>query len=126
MSDQKPRRPCPLWLQDDSPPDRDYIKRRREELARRRKLKKELLAECPRDEAGNILCPRCGKRSDFRGLQLVHKQSLGSGGKTTRANCCIRCAPCHFGFGEPWSHRTEGRAEYEAGLDNNDTTAVQS
>jgi len=105
-------------------PTRAQVKRHKAELAERRRLKAELLKECPRDQAGNILCPRCKKRPDFRGLQLVHKKSLGSGGKTTRANCCIRCAPCHFGHGEPWSHKTEGRPE--SGLDNHDTTAVQS
>lgn len=108
----------------DPKPTRDQVKRRKAELAERRRLKEELLKECPTNEAGERLCPRCKKRPDFRGLQLVHKKSLGSGGKTTRANCCIRCAPCHFGHGEPWSHKTEGRPE--SGLDSHDTTAVQS
>ena len=88
-------------------PTSAQVKRRKEELAHRRKLKLELLAECPRD-GDIILCPRCLKRPDFRGLQLVHIKSMGSGGKTTRDNCGILCAPCHFGFG-PGGHRTEGR-----------------
>jgi len=92
----------------DPPPTRAQVKRRKEELARRRKLKRELLLECPRD-GDVILCPRCLKRPDFRGLQLVHKVALSACGKTTRDNCVIRCAPCHFGHGEPWSHRTEGK-----------------
>lgn len=71
----------------------------------RRKLKAELLAECPRD-GDIILCPLCGKRPDFRGLQLVHKRP---GRRMVREDCVIRCGPCHFGHAEPWSHRTEGK-----------------
>ena len=80
--------------------------RQKGELARRRALKRELLAEAPRDAAGEQpLCTRCMGRPDFRGLQLVHLKSLGAGGKTTRENCRLWCAPCHFG---PDGHRTEG------------------
>jgi 5-methylcytosine-specific restriction endonuclease McrA len=93
-------------------------KERREELARRRKLKAELLAECPTDDQGRRLCPKCLRIPDFRGLQLVHKKPLSTGGETTRENCVIRCAPCHFGFGEPWSHKREGRPKSgQSGLD---------
>ena len=70
---------------------------RRKELALRAKLKKELIAEGPHDEAGNPLCYHCKKRPDFRGLQLVHKKRLSQGGLTSRGNCEIWCAPCHFG-----------------------------
>lgn len=69
------------------------------EYRTRRKLKAELLAECPEDEAGNKLCPRCKRRSDFRGLQLIHKDPLGMGGSkimTNRDNCVILCGRCHF------------------------------
>jgi hypothetical protein len=103
-----------------------YYERRKErgrESYRRRKLKAEHLRECPTDSQGRRLCPGCGKLPDWRGLQLVHKKALSAGGKTTRKNCCIRCAPCHFGFADSWSHRTEGRPK---GLDTNDTGALQS
>jgi hypothetical protein len=71
-------------------------KERQAELYRRRKLKAELLLECPTDSQGRRLCPLCGKLPDFRGLQLVHKKALSAGGKTTKDNCCILCAKCHF------------------------------
>ena len=86
--------------------------RQKVELARRRWLKAELLEEAPRDEAGNILCGKCGRRPDGRGIQLVHLKSLGAGGKTTRVNCRLWCAPCHFG---PDGHRTEGMAGLDRG-----------
>jgi len=92
-------------------PETSQQKRRKEELARRRKLKVELLAECPTDDLGRKLCPGCKKLPDFRGLQLIHVKSLGSGGKTTRENVLIRCGPCHFGF-DPGGHKTEGRAQH--------------
>ena len=85
----------------------DQQTRRKEELLRRRYLKVALLAECPRDDAGNILCPRCLRLPDFRGLHLMHIKDLSLGGKTTRENCGIACARCHFGFG-PGGHRIEG------------------
>ncbi|KKM27106.1 hypothetical protein LCGC14_1578010 [marine sediment metagenome] len=65
------------------------------ELALRRKLKQELLEECP-GVNGYKVCPRCLKRPDFRGLQLAHKIPLSRGGKTDRTNCEILCATCHF------------------------------
>ena len=78
-------------------------KKQKVELARRRKLKKELI-----EEFGER-CMRCGNLPDFRGLQLVHKDPIGMGGRsitrTTRENCELQCAPCHFG---PGGHRTEG------------------
>jgi len=70
-----------------------YYERRKEggrEAYRRRKLKAELLQECPTDSQGRRLCPKCRKLPDWRGLQLVHKKALSAGGKTTRENCCIR------------------------------------
>ena len=69
------------------------------ELARRRRLKAELLREF-----GNN-CMHCGGRLDFRGIQLVHLIPLSRGGKTERDNVALWCAPCHFG---PDGHRTEG------------------
>ena len=73
-------------------------KKQEAELARRRKLKAELLAEY------GAVCMRCQKPPDFRGLHLVHIISLAQGGKTNRRNCRIWCAPCHFGKD---GHRTE-------------------
>ncbi len=67
------------------------------ELAARTKLKKQLIAEGPHDPAGVPLCAKCKGYPDFRGLQLIHLKSLGSGGKTSRANCRVWCGSCHFG-----------------------------
>lgn len=77
--------------------------KQRQELALRSKLKRELLAEGPRDLAGNPLCWKCKRRPDFRGLQLIHKIRLSQGGQTTKANCELWCAACHFGS-EPGGH----------------------
>ena len=80
--------------------------KRKAELARRRKVKAELLEKCPVDTQGKKLCPKCGKLPDpIRGLQLSHKVSLARGGKTRLANCEILCASCHGA-----EHRTEGVA----------------
>ncbi|KKM64736.1 hypothetical protein LCGC14_1498390 [marine sediment metagenome] len=79
-------------------PLRQVSKKQTKELALRKKLKGELIAEGPHDEAGNPLCNHCKKRPDFRGLQLVHKTPLSRGGKTDRKNCEVWCAPCHFGI----------------------------
>ena len=86
-------------------PLRKVSKKQQKELALRSKLKLLLLVEGPHDEADNPLCWHCGKRPDFRGLQLVNLVALSLGGKTTRENVEIWCAPCHFG---PDGHRTEG------------------
>lgn len=89
-----------------------------QEYRARRKLKAKLLAECPEDEAGNKLCPRCKRRPDFRGLQLVHKEHLGMGGRkglTTRVNCLILCARCHF---KDEHHINEVKPKSEGGLTN--------
>lgn len=80
-------------------PIRRVSDRQKGEIARRRRLKVELLQEFGDD------CMHCGGRPDFRGIQLVHKIPLGRGGQTTRENCELWCAPCHFG---PDGHRTEG------------------
>ena len=92
-------------------PIRRVSNKQKAELALRRRLKTQLIREGPHDDSGNPLCQHCGGYPDFRGLQLVHLKSLGTGGKTTRENCKIWCAPCHFG---PDGHRTEGMR----GLDN--------
>ncbi len=76
----------------------------RKELVARSRLKKALLEEGPHDEAGNPICKHCRKRPDFRGLQLVHLKRLSSGAKTTKENCEVWCAPCHFGAD---GHNTE-------------------
>lgn len=76
-------------------PIRRVSSKQKNELARRSRLKKELLAEGRKDGAGRTLCSTCGKLPDFRGLQLSHKIPLARGGKTIRENCCIECAPCH-------------------------------
>jgi 5-methylcytosine-specific restriction endonuclease McrA len=115
-----PRKGRGFRIPKNKPPTGQQI-RRKEELNRRRKLKAELLLECPTDSAGVRTCPKCKRRPDFRGLQLVHKIPLSRGGKTTRENCLIRCGPCHFGHDEPWSHRTEGKRRT---LDNDITEAL--
>lgn len=85
-------------------PLRRVSKRQSRELARRSRLKKDLMRDGPKDGDRN-LCFHCGNLPDWRGLHLVHKISLAQGGKTTRENCELWCAPCHFG---PDGHRTEG------------------
>ena len=79
--------------------------RRAAELKLRSALRAELLEELPVNEHGEQICPKCLRKPDWRGFQMVHKVSLGRGGKTTRDNCAIWCTPCHFG---PDGHRTEG------------------
>ncbi len=59
------------------------------ELAKRRKLKQELIAET----GGR--CQTCGGTGDWRGLSLSHKIPLSRGGKTTRENAILECYPCH-------------------------------
>ncbi len=75
---------------------RKVSKKQAKELYLRRRLKSLLLAEGPRDDAGNPLCWHCDKLPDGRGLQMVHLQYLSNGGKTEHANCEIWCAPCHM------------------------------
>ena len=70
------------------------------ELELRRKVRSELL----RQAMGR--CQRCGEAPDWRGLQLHHLIHLSKGGKTSKENCQLRCAPCYFGVD---GHRTEGR-----------------
>lgn len=84
---------------------------RKKEFARRRKVKKALMAECPVNEKGAAICPRCNREPDYRGLQLAHKKSLAQGGRTTKKNCEILCARCHFG---PDGHREEGMPKPKA------------
>jgi len=79
-------------------PIRRVSDKQKAELALRRKLKAELIAEFGDD------CMHCGGRPDWRGIQLIHKIPLSRGGKTSRENCRIWCAPCHFG---PDGHRWE-------------------
>ena len=64
-------------------------KKQKRELAKRAKLKAELI-----EESGG-LCMKCGKPPDFRGLALVHKTPLARGGKTNRKNCYAGCFLCH-------------------------------
>jgi len=96
-------------------PIRRVSDRQKAELALRRRLKAELIREGQHDEAGNPLCNHCGGYPDFRGLQLVHLKAVGMGGRkdaTTRENCEVWCAPCHFG---PDGHRTEGMQGLDTG-----------
>ncbi len=76
------------------------------ELARRAKLKKELLTEGPKDEAGRPVCWTCKKRGDWRGLTLSHIVPLSRGGKTDRSNCVIECFDCHLSFEKHPDRRT--------------------
>ena len=85
-------------------PIRKVSKKQAKELYLRRKLRSLLLVEGPHDEVGNPLCWHCGKKPDFRGLEMVHLQYLSQGGKTEHGNCEIWCCPCHYGED---GHRTE-------------------
>ena len=67
--------------------------RRKEELARRVKRKKELI-----EEYGEH-CMTCKDvNRDWRGISLSHIIPLSRGGKTTRENCPLECYPCHEKF----------------------------
>jgi len=60
------------------------------ELARRRKLKAELIAEYGEH------CMNCAdEMRDWRGISLSHKIPLSAGGKTDRDNCLLECYVCH-------------------------------
>ncbi len=63
------------------------------ELAKRRKLKIALLAECWG------VCMECHKRPDYKDgrgeLHLSHTIPLSHGGKTDRTNCQLICRTCH-------------------------------
>ncbi len=65
------------------------------ELAKRKKLKRLLLAEGPRDEAGNPLCWHCETRGDWRGLAMHHVAYLSRGGETLIDNNILVCYTCH-------------------------------
>ncbi len=71
-------------------------KKQLKELAKRRKLKAELI-----EESGG-LCMRCGKPPDMKDgwgeLHLIHKIALSQGGKTNRKNCAVWCRKCHLKF----------------------------
>ena len=85
-----------------------------QELRARRKVKRELLEECPVDSNGRKLCPRCKRLPDFRGLQLAHKKNRGMGGSvvlTKKEDCEILCARCHFGNGDSGHHLREVESE---------------
>ncbi len=63
--------------------------KQRAELARRTKLKRDLIAEY-----GNH-CMTCGSNGDWRGLSIHHKKFLSHMGKTQIDNVELLCAPCH-------------------------------
>ncbi len=69
-------------------------KKQKKELAKRAKLKAELI-----EESGG-LCMRCGKPPDMKDgkgkLHLIHKISLAQGGKTNRENCEVWCRKEHM------------------------------
>ncbi len=63
--------------------------KQRIELARRARLKRDLIAEY-----GNH-CMTCGGNGDWRGISLSHIIALSQGGLTTRDNCILECYPDH-------------------------------
>jgi len=79
-------------------PLRRVSSRQRAELAKRRKVR----AELERESDGR--CKHCGQLPDWRGLQMHHVKKLSQGGDTSKKNCELWCAPCHFGKD---GHRTE-------------------
>lgn len=66
-------------------------------VAQERKLKAELIDDLPLDSHGNMLCPHCMKRPDFRGFCLIHKKRRSQGGKLDSNTCWIGCWSCHNG-----------------------------
>lgn len=70
-------------------------KKQARELAKRRKVKRELIEE-QLEEVGYTFCVKCGGQPDFRGIQLCHEISLSQGGKTNKKNCYLGCGHCHL------------------------------
>jgi len=67
--------------------------RRKAELALRRRLKAELIAEHGEH------CMLChDKYRDWRGITLAHIIPLSRGGLTTKENTDLECFPCHSYF----------------------------
>ena len=62
------------------------------EIARRIKLKRELI-----EEYGEV-CMTCGIHPSFPPIALSHIYPLGRGGKTSRENCLLECNDCHDRF----------------------------
>ena len=69
------------------------------ELRLRYKVKKELIAEAPKDSRGVPLCADCGKPVDWDWRSpngdLSHTKRLSDGGKTTKENGKLLCRHCH-------------------------------
>ena len=63
-------------------------KKQQIELAKRQKLKRELIQE------NGLVCKKCGKWDSE--VQLSHTISLARGGKTERSNCRLLCISCHL------------------------------
>jgi len=80
-------------------PLRKVSHKQQRELARRSRLKKELLRDGPKDGSGRNLCQHCGNLPDFKDgrgeLHLSHKIPLSRGGKTEKSNCELLCRVCH-------------------------------
>lgn len=62
------------------------------ELARRSKLKKELI-----EEYGEV-CMTCGIHPSFPPIALSHIIPLSRGGKTVKENVVLECQDCHERF----------------------------
>ena len=50
----------------------------------------------PAHVLGITVCPECGEKADFRGIQRSHIISKGRGGSDERSNIEYKCAKCHF------------------------------
>lgn len=99
-ADEQGRRATTPFLKKHKPIKR-VSKKHKVELAKRRKLKAELIME------SKGKCMTCKKKPDWRGLSLSHIIPLSRGGKTTRGNCLAECFPCHIKFEKHPEKRTE-------------------
>ena len=81
-------------------PIRKVSEKQEKELAKRRRLKAELISELSVDARDRKICPQKCKGCDrvnilWPGLELIHKKALSRGGKTERSNVELGCQQYH-------------------------------
>lgn len=81
-------------------------KKQADELARRRKLKRELISEY-----GEV-CMTCGISPHFPPISLSHILPLSRGGKTCEGNCILECERLQ-GFPDGWTEGISDTQRYK-------------
>ncbi len=80
-------------------PLNNISQKQKSELKKRVNLKRELIAESPKDERGVPICSDCGKPVDWDWRSpngdLSHTKRLSQGGKTKKSNSKLLCRHCH-------------------------------